>query len=65
MRLKIDGCAGCGFCYLIWREWFYHKAGYGEKAAVRDVEIPESEKEEVYKAVNQCPGRAISIIGED
>lgn len=65
MRLTIDGCVGCGFCYLIWRDWFYHKVGYGEKAAVRDVEISEDQRSEVEKAINQCPGRAISIVEAD
>lgn len=64
MKLSIDGCVGCGFCYLIWRDWFYHKSGDGEKAAPRDVEIPEDQKPEVEKAISQCPGRAISIINE-
>lgn len=60
MKLKIDGCVGCGFCYLIWREWFYHRSGDGEKAAVRDIEIPEEEK-----PIRQCPGQAISIVNEN
>lgn len=64
MKFKIDGCGGCGFCYLIWRQWFYHESGYSERACARDVKVSEEEKEEALKAVRQCPVGAISLVEE-
>lgn len=59
MKLQVKGCGNCGFCYLIWREWFYRSGDEGVRA--RDVEIPEDQMEEVRRAIAQCPTQAISI----
>ena len=62
MKLKIDGCAGCGFCYLLWREWFAPEGNGSEKAIAKDIEIPYEKAGEVRAAMQQCPAGAIKLI---
>ncbi len=57
-----DLCIGCGLCVSIVPEVFQLNAdGISEVYAL----TPEDKRDEVYEAVDSCPVKAISIVGED
>ena len=60
VRVDTDLCAGFGICVGISPEVFQlHDDGY---AAVLVDEVPPELEDEVRRAVDQCPARAISLV---